>query len=127
MIIADNVSFHRSKEVRDFDRANRQKIRMFFLPTHSPELNPDEQVWNEVKHRQLGKQPIRSKLDLNRRIHSSLKIFTGANGKGSILLSTPRYSICRSSRVHCIIMYVWISIGKTIFISESLVLKLNSG
>jgi transposase len=73
MIIADNVSFHRSKEVRDFDRANRQKIRMFFLPTHSPELNPDEQVWNEVKHRQLGKQPIRSKLDLNRRIHSSLK------------------------------------------------------
>ncbi|MBK8537453.1 MAG: transposase [Candidatus Competibacteraceae bacterium] len=59
IIIADNVSFHRSKEVRDFDRANRQKIRMFFLPTHSPELNPDEQVWNEVKHRQLGKQPIR--------------------------------------------------------------------
>ncbi|MBK8534572.1 MAG: transposase [Candidatus Competibacteraceae bacterium] len=33
IIIADNVSFHRSKEVRDFDRANRQKIRMFFLPT----------------------------------------------------------------------------------------------
>ena len=27
----------------------------------------------QVKHRQLGKQPIRSKLDLNRRIHSSLK------------------------------------------------------
>ncbi|MBK8755270.1 MAG: hypothetical protein IPL99_28230 [Candidatus Competibacteraceae bacterium] len=26
MIIADNVSFHRSKEVRDFDRENRQKI-----------------------------------------------------------------------------------------------------
>ncbi|MBK8535661.1 MAG: transposase [Candidatus Competibacteraceae bacterium] len=48
---------------------------MFFLPTHSPELNPDEQVWNEVKHRQLGKQPIRSKLDLNRRIHSSLSFY----------------------------------------------------
>jgi transposase len=74
IIIADNVSFHRSKEVRAFVRANRQKIRMFFLPTHSPELNPDEQVWNEVKHRQLGKQPIRSKLDLNRRIHSALKL-----------------------------------------------------
>jgi len=74
IIIADNAPFHRSKEVRDFVRANRQKIRMFFLPAHSPQLNPDEQVWNEVKHRQLGKQPIRSKPDLKRRIHSSLKL-----------------------------------------------------
>ena len=74
IIIADNVSFHRSKEVRDFVRKNRQKIRMFFLPTHSPKLNPDEQVWNEVKYRQLGRKSIKSKLDLNRRIHSSLKI-----------------------------------------------------
>ncbi len=48
LIIADNVSFHRSKEVRAFVRANRQKIRMFFLPTHSPELNPDEPVWKAV-------------------------------------------------------------------------------
>jgi transposase len=72
IVIADNASYHRSKEVRDFVRAHRQKIRMFFLPTHSPKLNPDEQVWNEIKHRQLGKQPIKSKSDLNRRIHSAL-------------------------------------------------------
>ena len=74
IVIADNSPFHRSKEVRNFVRAHRQKIRVFFLPTHSPELNPDEQVWNEIKHRQLGKQPIKSKPDLNRRISSSLKI-----------------------------------------------------
>ncbi|MCB1793975.1 MAG: transposase [Candidatus Competibacteraceae bacterium] len=24
---------------------------MFFLPTYAPALNPDEQVWNEIKHR----------------------------------------------------------------------------
>ena len=74
IVIADNASFHRSKEIRDFVRAHRQKIRMFFLPTHSPELNPDEQVWNEIKHRQLGRQPIKSKPDLNRRISSALRI-----------------------------------------------------
>ena len=72
LVIADNASYHRSKEVRNFVRAHRQKIRMFFLPTPSPKLNPDEQVWNEIKHRQLGKQPIKSKSDLNRRIHSAL-------------------------------------------------------
>ena len=35
IVIADNSSFHHSKEVRNFVRAHRQKIRVFFLPTHS--------------------------------------------------------------------------------------------
>jgi transposase len=46
---------------------------MFFFPTHSPELNPDEQVWNEIKHRRLGKQPIKNKPDLKKRLRSALK------------------------------------------------------
>ena len=68
-VIADNVSFHKSADVRMFLALNRKKIRMFFLPTHAPELNPDEQVWNEVKNNELGKQPIKNKLDLHKRIH----------------------------------------------------------
>ena len=73
ILLADNVSFHRSAAVRQFVRAHRTQIRMFFLPTHSPELNPDEQVWNEIKHRKLGKQPIKTKPDLKKRLHSALK------------------------------------------------------
>ncbi|QQS54566.1 MAG: IS630 family transposase [Candidatus Competibacteraceae bacterium] len=73
IVIADNASFHKAPEVREFVLGNRKKIRMFFLPTYVPELNPDEQVWNEIKHRQLGKQPIKNKLDLKKRLHSALK------------------------------------------------------
>ena len=73
IIIADQASFHQSEEVRRFVRAHRQRIRMFFFPAHSPELNPDEQVWNELKHRQRGKQPIKNKIDLKKRIRSILK------------------------------------------------------
>jgi transposase len=54
---------------------------MFFFPTHSPELNPDEQVWNEIKHRQVGKQPIKSKPDLKKRLHSALKSLQQNVGK----------------------------------------------
>ena len=68
-VIADNVSFHKSADVRMFLALNRKKIRMFFLPTHAPELNPEEQVWNEVKNNELGKQPIKNKLDLHKRIY----------------------------------------------------------
>jgi hypothetical protein len=46
---------------------------MFFFPPHAPELNPDEPVWNEIKHRQVGKQPIKSKPDLKKRLFSALK------------------------------------------------------
>ena len=73
LVIADNAPFHRSKEVRNFVRAHRHQIRMFFFPTYSPKLNPDEQVWNEVKHRQLEKQPIKNKPDLYRRIDNALR------------------------------------------------------
>jgi transposase len=99
IVIADNVSYHRSQEVRDFGRANRQKIRMFFLPTHSPKLNPDEQVWNEVKHRQLGKQPIINKLDLKRRIHSSLLLLQQQIAKVRSFFQLPdtRYAALQES------------------------------
>jgi len=72
MIIADRASFHRSVAVRKWVRAHRTKIRMFFFPSYAPELHPDEPVWNELKHRQLGQQPIKNQLDLKERIRSIL-------------------------------------------------------
>lgn len=73
IVIADRASFHTSAQVRRFVRAHRRQIRMFFFPAHSPELNPDEQVWNEIKHRQLGRQPILNKADLKKRLRAALQ------------------------------------------------------
>lgn len=81
ILLADNASFHRSTAVRQFVRAHRTQLRMFFFPPHAPELNPDEQVWNEIKHRQVGKQPIKSKPDLKKRLHSALKSLQQQAGK----------------------------------------------
>ena len=73
IVIADNATFHRSKEVREFVRGHRHQIRMFFFPPYAPKLNPDEQVWNEIKYRNLEKEPIKNKPDLNRRIDGLLR------------------------------------------------------
>jgi transposase len=43
------------------------------LPKKAPELNPDEQVWNELKNDRLGKQPVKNKTDLRARLESALK------------------------------------------------------
>jgi transposase len=72
ILIVDRAPFHGSKKVREWVRAHRSRLRIFFLPTRSPELNPDEQVWNEIKNNQIGKQSIKNKRDLKQRLYSAL-------------------------------------------------------
>jgi len=73
ILIVDKVSFHSAGVVKAFDRANRKRLRIYFLPSYSPELNPDEQVWNEIKNNKLGKQSIKNKSDLIKRLRSALQ------------------------------------------------------
>lgn len=72
ILLADHATFHRSKPVRDFVRAHRTQLRIFFLPKRAPEMNPDEQVWNEVKNNRIGKQPVKDRQDLKKRLRSAL-------------------------------------------------------
>jgi transposase len=72
-LIVDQAPFHGSQKVREWVRAHRTRLRIFFLPNRSPELNPDEQVWNEIKNNKIGKQPIKNKRDLKKRLYSALR------------------------------------------------------
>ena len=73
ILIADRASFHLSRKVREFVRAHRSKLRVYFLPPYSPELNPDEQVWNDIKDKNLGKKAIKDKPELKRKAYSLLR------------------------------------------------------
>ena len=72
ILLVDHATFHKSKEVRQYVRANRKKLRVFFLPKRAPAYNPDEQVWNEVKNNYIRKQPIRNSRDLKIRLTEAL-------------------------------------------------------
>lgn len=58
-LILDGGSYHRSRPVKDYVAGLEGKLRLFFLPPYSPELNPDEQVWNYVKHHGVAKSALR--------------------------------------------------------------------
>lgn len=73
ILIVDGVSFHRSKKVRDFVRSHRKQIRVFFLPGYSPELNPDEQVWNTIKAKGVSKKAPKNKPELRKKVESALR------------------------------------------------------
>lgn len=49
------------------------KLRLFFLPPYSPELNPDELVWNDVKNNGVGRTLVHSPKDLMRAVVSRLR------------------------------------------------------
>lgn len=42
------------------------KLRLFFLPPYSPELNPDELVWNDVKNNAVGRMRLEKPADPHR-------------------------------------------------------------
>lgn len=62
-VIADNARYHHSKKVSAFLDTQHGQIMMAFLPAYSPELNPDEQVWNHAKA-DAGKRSIQNKNEM---------------------------------------------------------------
>ena len=46
---------------------------MFLLPSYSPQLNPDEWVWNNVKNDRIGRSVVMSKDDLKACAVSALR------------------------------------------------------
>lgn len=71
-LILDGHPSHRSKLVREFVASMKGKLRIFFLPAYSPQLNPDELVWNNVKNR-VGRSFIAGPIDLQKRVHSQMR------------------------------------------------------
>jgi transposase len=57
-LIVDGHQVHKSRKVREYVESTGGKLRLFYLPGYSPELNPDETVWSYVKHHVVGKKII---------------------------------------------------------------------
>ncbi len=72
IVIADNARYHHSKETQQFIEAEADSILMAFLPAYSPELNPDEQVWNHAKAR-LSKLPVLNAKGMKQSLTSILR------------------------------------------------------
>lgn len=55
-LIADSHPAHRSAKVRRWVEAQKGRVRLFFLPGYSPDLNPDEMLNQDVKANALGRR-----------------------------------------------------------------------
>jgi transposase len=66
LLILDRLRVHRARLIRDWLAEHRTDIEVFYLPAHSPELNPDEGVNADLKQAVTRKAPARSKQQLKR-------------------------------------------------------------
>jgi transposase len=71
-LIVDNGPSHISKKTKEFVSSLKDKLEMFFLPPYSPDLNPDELVWNHLKTNTVGRAAVTDKIDFKRKISKSM-------------------------------------------------------
>lgn len=67
-LIVDGHPIHKARSVAKFIKSIKDRFRLFFLPPYSPELNPDECVWNDVKNNAIGRHVITQP----KQLHSAL-------------------------------------------------------
>ena len=63
VVVMDQAPPHVSKKTKAYIESQR-RLHVFYLPTYSPDWNPDEKVWNHLKHQELKGHQAKTKAEL---------------------------------------------------------------
>lgn len=63
VVVMDQAPPHTSKKTRAY-LESQPRLHVFYLPTYSPDWNPDEKVWNHLKHQEWKGHQARTKAEL---------------------------------------------------------------
>ena len=72
ILICDGHPAHRAGKTKQFVAQTKGRLQLFFLPPYSPELNPDEWVWRNVKSGHVGKMAVRNVEEMRAGIESAV-------------------------------------------------------
>ena len=64
VVVMDQAPPHVSKVTKAFIES-QTRLHVFHLPTYSPDWNPDEKVWNHLKHQELKGHQAKTKSELS--------------------------------------------------------------
>jgi transposase len=72
-LILDNLKVHHARPVKTWLAEHAEEIEVFYLPSYSPELNPDEMLNADLKAAVTSRAPARSKGQLKKAAVSHLR------------------------------------------------------
>ena len=82
-MVLDNAPYHKSKAVREYVESAGGDVELEFFPPYTPQLNPVETVWRDLKKRLAGRF-FRSLDELKAAITAILERETGNRLKGHL-------------------------------------------
>ena len=71
-LILDNLRVHHGKLVKHWLKDRGDEIELFFLPSYSPELNPDEYLNCDLKSAMNRGAPTRDEKEIRKKVRSCL-------------------------------------------------------
>jgi hypothetical protein len=89
-LILDNLRVHHSKIVKSWVEEHKDKIELFFLPSYSPELNPDEYLNCDLKAGVHSGVPARTKGKLTSKTLSHLRMLQKKPGRVAKYFKHPK-------------------------------------
>ena len=72
VVVMDQAPPHVSKRTMAYIESQR-RLHVFHLPKYSPDWNPDEKVWNHLKHQELKGHQAKTKDELHHLANNKLK------------------------------------------------------
>jgi transposase len=73
LLVVDGHPAHRAKRVAQYVQELEGRLELHFLPGYAPDLNPDEFVWNQLRHQGTSKKPLKKNESLRARVEHDLK------------------------------------------------------
>jgi len=97
VVVMDHAPPHTSKQTTAFIES-QDRLHVFHLPKYSPDWNPDEKVWNHLKHQELKGHQAKTTDELKKLAHAKLR----AMSQDSELLRGIFFRCCISEMLpHC--------------------------
>ncbi len=73
IVVEDRAPVHRAASVKDFVQQHKKRFALYYLPSYSPELNPDEKTWNYLKNKKLKAHQATNKVQLRELVLAKMR------------------------------------------------------
>ena len=91
VVVMDQAPCHTSKKVKEYIDS-KKRLHVFYLPSYSPQFNPDEKVWNHLKNIELKNHQEQDLKGLKKLVRSKLKKISKSPEKINAIFKRCDYS-----------------------------------
>lgn len=98
-LITDNLRVHHGKRVKAWVEQHRELIELYYIPSYSPELNPDEYLNRDLKKNVHGKRAPRTQDELKQNVRGFMRMLQRCWWRVRKYFKSSKLEYCRSAEV----------------------------